>query len=63
MTRRQKAIMNAASDLQVCITRDNAFRILSDLVDQAESGKLKEPLPVTYVGMNGSITASGSTPE
>ncbi len=55
MTRREAAINEAIRKMTG--TGFAVWRVvLSDLIDQAEAGRLKEPLPVTYVGASGSLT-------
>ncbi len=51
MTRRDKAINDILLKLR-CDPAD-ARHILAELIDHAEAGKLKEPLPMVCVGMNG----------
>lgn len=41
---------------QMASTPDR-LEALSELVDLAEAGKLKDPLPIYYVGMSGEKTA------
>ncbi len=54
LTRREYAIEQALIIMDMASTPGRR-KILSDLIDKAESGALKEPLPVTYAGINGSF--------
>ncbi len=54
LTLRETAINEALNRLQTCFPEDRE-RILSDLIDQAEAGKLREPLPIWHTGANGHL--------
>jgi hypothetical protein len=56
VSRREQAIESALRELFLhpIPPGDGNYRaVLSDLIDQAEAGKLKEPLSMSYVGSFG----------
>ena len=54
MTRRESAILQTLDDMGLDGFSGSQVRALDRLIDKAESGALKEPLPITYVGVHGS---------
>ena len=56
MTRRENAILKTLSEMGLDGFSGSQVRSLEKLIDQAEAGKLKEPLPIMYAGINGTLT-------